>query len=103
MSDVTDSLCNFDDFTLKGNLDKAGFSSSSTMIHTIESKYTVTREMVIPWFVSPPSPDRPSMKERFLKFFDETKVDKYISDIQNYLEGREISLKTNSVLLYAVK
>lgn len=103
MSDVTDSLCNFDDFTLKGNLDRAGFSSSSTMIHTIESKYTVTREMVIPWFVSPPSPDRPSMKERFLKFFDETKVDKYISDIQNYLEGREISLKTNSVLLYAVK
>ena len=59
--------------------------------------------MVVPWFVSPPSPDRPSMKERFMTFFDEKKVDKYISDVQNYLTGREISLKTNSVLIYATK
>lgn len=103
MSDPNDSLCNFDDFTIKNNLVKAGFSSPSTMIHTIESKYTVTREMVVPWFVSPPSPDRPSMKERFMTFFDEKKVDKYISDVQNYLTGREISLKTNSVLIYATK
>ena len=103
MSDITDSLCNFDDFTIKNNLVKAGFSNSSTMIHAIESKYTVTREMVIPWFVSPPSPDRPCMKDRFLKFFDEKKVDKYILDIQNYLEGKEISLKTNSVLIHATK
>lgn len=103
MSDVTDSLCNFDDLTIKNNLVKAGFKDSSTMIHAIESKYTVTKEMVVPWFVSPPSPDRPSMKERFLQYFDEKKVDKYITDVQDYLEGKEISLKTNSVLLHATK
>ena len=103
MSDITDSLCNFDDFTLKNNLVKAGFSNSSTLIHAIESKYKVTREMVIHWFVSPPSPDRPSMKERFLKFFDEEKVDKYIKEVQDNLEGKEITLKTNSVLIHATK
>lgn len=103
MSDENDSLCNFDDLTLKNNLVKAGFSSSSTMVHAIESKYTVTREMVIPWFVSPPSPDRPSMKERFMQYFDEPKIDKYIADVQNYLEGREVTIKTNSVLIYATK
>jgi len=103
MSDITDSLCNFDDFTLKNNMVKAGFSNASTIIHAIESKYVVTREMVIPWFTSPPSPDRPCMKERFLAYFDEKKVDKYILDVQNCLEGKEISLKTNSVLIHATK
>lgn len=103
MSDANDSLCNFDDMTIKNNLEEAGFSDTSTMVHVIESKYVVTPEMVEPWFTSPPSPDRPCMKERFLKFFDEEKVNKYISDVRNYLTGKEISLKTNSVLIYATK
>ena len=103
MSDNTDSLSNFDDMTLKDNMIKAGFSDTSTMVHAIESKYVVTREMIMPWFVSPPSPDRPCMRDRFMMFFDEKKVDKYILDMQNYLEGREISLKTNSVLIHATK
>ncbi len=103
MSDSTDSLCNFDDMTLKQNLINAGFSDSSTMVHAIESKYVVTRQMVPSWFISPPSPDRPSMKERFLNYFDEAKIDKYILDIQDYLDDKEISLKTNSVLIHATK
>ena len=103
MSDSNDSLCNFDDLTIKQNLNNAGFSDASTLLHAIESKYIVTKEMVLPWFISPPSPDRPSMKERFLLFFDEKKIDNYISEIQNYLEGKEITIKTNSVLIHATK
>lgn len=103
MSDNNDSLCNFDDLTIKKNLSEAGFTDTSTLLHGIESKYTVTKDMVIPWFISPPSPDRPSMKERFLQYFDEAKVDNYIAEIQNYLEGKEITLKTNSVLIHATK
>ena len=103
MSDINDSLCNFDDLTIKQNLTRAGFSDASTLLHAIESKYIVTKEMVIPWFESPPSPDRPSMKERFLQFFDEKKVNNYIKEIQNYLEGEEVTIKTNSVLIHATK
>lgn len=103
MSDETDSLYNFDDLTLKSNLVRAGFTTPSTLVHAIESKYVVTREMVEPWFTSPPSPDRPCIKERFLKFFDEATINKYIEDVTNYLTGREISLKTNSVLIHATK
>lgn len=103
MSDGTDSLCNFDDLTLKANLENAGFSDSSTMVHAIKSNYVVTKEMVLPWFTNPPSPDRPTMKQRYLQFFEENKVDKFIEDVQNYLEGREIHLSTNSVLIYAIK
>jgi len=103
MSDVNDSLCNFDDMTIKNNLKVAGFSDTSTMIHVIESKYVATKEMIEPWFTAPPSPDRPSMKERYLKFFDEEKINRHISEVQNYLDGKEINVKTNSVLIYATK
>lgn len=103
MSDINDSLCNFDDMTIKNNLEVAGFSDTSTMIHVIDSKYVATKEMIEPWFTSPPSPDRPSMKERYLLFFDEEKINKHISEVQNYLNGKEINVKTNSVLIYATK
>lgn len=103
MTDATDSICNFDDVSLKRNLENAGFSDTSTRIHVLASSYVVTRGMVPQWFLSPPSPDRPTMKQRFMKYFDEKTVDKYISDVQNYLEGREISLKTNSLLIHATK
>ena len=51
----------------------------------------------------PPSPGQPSTKERYLKYFDEETVNKYMQDIQNYLTGREISLKTNAVFINATK
>ena len=43
------------------------------------------------------------VRERYLKYFDEATVDKYILDIQNYLTGREISLKSNAVFINATK
>ena len=103
MTDETDSLCNFDESTLKNNLELAGFTSILTKEHLIESKYVVTREMVEPWFTSPPSPDRPSMKALYLKYFSEDKIDRYIEESKNYLEGKEVTVRTNSVLIIAIK
>ena len=42
-------------------------------------------------------------KERFLKYFDEATVNKYMLDVQKYLTGREISLKSNAVFINATK
>jgi len=103
MEDLADSICNFDEVTLKANLEKSGFSDTSMKIHVIESNYVVTPGMVAPWYLSPPSPDKPCMKERLLKRFDEAVIDKFIVDVQNNLEGKEIHLKTNSVLIHATK
>jgi len=103
MDDMNDSLCNFDDVSLKENMEKAGFSDTSTKIHVIESRYVVTPGMVAPWYLSPPSPDKPSMKQRLLNHFEESVIDKFIQDVQTNLEGKEIHLKTNSVLIHATK
>ena len=103
MENPLDSLCNFDEDTLKMNLEIAGFSIPDVKVQEVKSNYVVQPNMVGEWFNNPPSPGQPSTKERYLKYFDEETVNKYMQDIQNYLTGREISLKTNAVFINATK
>lgn len=103
MENPMDSLCNFDENTLQTNLEIAGFSVPEVKVQQVASKYVVQDGMVAEWFNNPPSPAQPSTKERFLKYFDEETVNKYMQDVQNYLTGREISLKTNAVFINATK
>ncbi len=103
MENPMDSLCNFDEKTLKMNLEIAGFSIPEVHEQAVQSKYVVQKNMVSEWFNNPPSPSQPSTKERFLKYFDEETVNTYIQQVENYLVGREISLKTNAVFINATK
>lgn len=103
MENPLDSLCNFDENTLRTNLEIAGFSVPDVKIQEVKSNYVVQANMVSEWFNNPPSPGQPSTKERYLKFFDEDTVNKYMQDVQNYLTGREISLKSNAVFINATK
>ncbi len=103
MSNPQDSLCNFDEKTLKMNLEIAGFTIPEVKLQEVKSNYVVQPNMVREWFVNPPSPNQPSTKERYMRYFDEATVEKYMSDVQNYLTGREISLKTNAVFINATK
>ena len=103
MENPLDSLCNFDQNTLRTNLEIAGFSIPEVKVQEVASRYVVQAGMVTEWFNNPPSPGQPSTKERYLKYFDEETVNKYMSDVQNYLNGREISLKTNAVFINATK
>lgn len=72
-------------------------------LQEVRSRYVVQPNMVREWFINPPSPNQPSTKERYLKYFDEPTVEKFMQDVQNYLTGREISLKTNAVFINATK
>lgn len=103
MENPLDSLCNFDENTLRTNLEIAGFSIPEVKVQEVASRYVVQAGMVTEWFNNPPSPGQPSTKERYLKYFDEDTVNKYMLDVQNYLTGREISLKTNAVFINATK
>lgn len=103
MENPLDSLCNFDEHTLETNLEIAGFSVPEVKLQEVRSRYVVQPNMVREWFINPPSPNQPSTKERYLKYFDEPTVEKFMQDVQNYLTGREISLKTNAVFINATK
>ena len=103
MENPMDSLCNFDEKTLKTNLEIAGFSDPDVKLQEVKSKYIVQAGMIEQWFNNPPAPGQPTTKERYLKYFDESTVDKYMADIQNYLTGREISLQSKAVFINATK
>lgn len=103
MENPMDSLCNFDENTLRTNLEIAGFSIPEIKNQEVASRYVVQSGMVQEWFNNPPSPGQPTTKERYLKYFDEQTVNKYMLDVQNYLTGREINLKSNAVFINATK
>ena len=103
MESPLDSLCNFDEDTLKTNLEIAGFSIPDVKVQEVASKYVVQAGMVEQWFNNPPSPGQPTTKERYMKYFDEETVNKFMLDVQNYLTGREISLKSKAVFINATK
>ena len=103
MENPMDSLCNFDEKTLQMNLEIAGFSKPEVKLQEVRSNYVVQENMVREWFVNPPSPNQPSTKERFMRYFDEATVEKFMLDVQTFLTGREISLKTNAVFINATK
>jgi len=103
MTDPNDSLCNFDEHSLAKNLEIAGFSDGSVDSDVIPSTYTASAEMVEKWFVSPPSPDRPTMKERFLEYFDEETVNNYVEDVKKDLDGKQISVCSRSLYVNVIK
>ena len=103
MESQLDSLCNFDEDTLRTNLEIAGFSIPDVKVQEVASKYVVQAGIVEQWFNNPPSPGQPTTKERYMKYFDEETVNKFMQDVQNYLTGREISLRSKAVFINATK
>ena len=103
MDNPLDSLCNFDENTIRTNLEIAGFSIPEVKLQEVSSGYVVLPNMVNEWFSNPPSPTQPSAKERFLKYFDYPTVEKYIMQVDEYLTGKHISLKTNAIFINATK
>ena len=103
MEDPMDSLCNFDEKTLQTNLEIAGFSVPEVKLQEVQSNYIVLPNMVREWFINPPSPTQPCVKDRFLKYFDFPTVEKFMIQVEEYLTGKSISLKTNAAFINATK
>ena len=103
MENPMDSLCNFDEKTIKTNLEIAGFSIPDVKLQEVRSNYVVQPNMVREWFVNPPSPNQPCVRDRFLRYFEEETVEKFMQQVQDYLTGKTISLKSNAVFINATK
>lgn len=103
MSNAMDPLTNFDETSLAKNLEEAGFNDATIDVQTAASTYIVQPNTVESWFDAPPSPGTPSMKQKFLLYFDENKVNEYIQQVKLDLTGKEITVKANTVFIKAIK
>ncbi len=102
-SDENDPLVNFDEHTLKNDFIKAGFKNIDINISIESSTYAVEPAMIDPWFNTPPSPDRLTLKQRFTDFMPEPEVNEFIEKLKTELGGREITLNSPAAYVYAEK
>lgn len=103
MTSQNDPLTNFDENSLALNIEAAGFKDATVDVQTAESTYTVNQKAIESWFDAPPSPGSLTMRDRFLLYFDEAKVNNFIQEVQYDLAGKEITVKSNTVLIKAIK
>ncbi len=102
-SDMNDPLVNFDEHTLGQDFIKAGFKNIDIRVSTESSTYVVDPAMIDPWFNTPPSPDRPPLKQRFIEFMPEIEVNEFLERLKTYLGGKSITLNSPSAYIYAEK
>lgn len=103
MSSVNDPLTNFDEDTIAKDLDEVGFSDGILDKQVVESKYIVEPGMVQSWVSIPPSPGAKTTREKFLMYFEEPKVNRYISELQQILENKVVTIKSNVLYIKAIK
>lgn len=103
MENPQDPLVNFTLDSLEKNLKEAEFEQVNVQLKVVKSQYTPTKQAVQLWFTTPPAPGQKSMKERFLMYFDEPKVDNYIKEVQEALGDKEVKISSKTALIKAMK
>ena len=102
-SDKNDPLMNFNEETLKKNFEEAGFKNIDIDVVIQSSTYQVLAEAVDPWFNTPPSPGRPTVREKYLKYMPENEVNEFIEKIKLELAGKIITINSPTAYIYAEK
>ncbi|MBR2069222.1 MAG: class I SAM-dependent methyltransferase [Candidatus Gastranaerophilales bacterium] len=103
MTNPVDPLVNFSAYSLDKDLETAGFSNVLVNVNVAQSKYIALPDAIKSWFTAPPGPGQKTMKERFLVYFEEKKVDNFIREVINALSDKEIEVNTKTALIKAVK
>jgi len=102
-SDERDPLMNFDEDSLKKDFENAGFKNIDIDIVVQSSTYPVSKEMIDPWMNTPPSPGRPTVKEKYLQYLSENEVNEFIERLKHDLDGRIITINSPTAYIYAEK
>lgn len=102
-SDENDPLMNFDQDSLKKDFENAGFKNIDVEIVMQSSTYPVSKEMIDPWMNTPPSPGRPTVKEKYLQYLSEKEVNEFIERLKQDLDGKTVTVSSPTAYIYAEK
>ena len=103
MTNKDDALVNFSAESLDKDMISAGFSDVLVNVNIAKSQYVALADTIKSWFTLPPGPGQKTVKERFLLYFDETRVDKYIEEVVSALSNKEVEINTKTALIKAIK
>lgn len=103
MENPDDPLVNFNSQTLEENLKEAGFRDYSVDVDITRSEYIAKKEAIKSWFITPPAPDQKTMKERFLAYFEEKKVDNFIDEVIIALSDKTVKINAKTAYIKAIK
>ena len=103
MENPNDPLVNFTGQSLEDNLKTAGFSDVNVDVKITRSEYVAKSEAIKNWFITPPAPDQKTMKERFLEYFDEKKVDNFINEVTLALNDKTVKIQAKTAFIKAIK
>lgn len=103
MSRKDDCLVNFSANSLDENLNNAGFSDVLINVDEVKSSYIAKFDAIKSWFTTPPAPNQKTMKERYLEYFEEKKVDNFILEVQRELSDKQVEIISKTALIKATK
>lgn len=101
--DENDSLVNFDEHTLENDFRTAGFQNIDIDVTTTTSTYEVAPTMIEPWFNTPTSPGKPTLKQKFTESLSENETNEFIENLKTHLSGKTITLNSPTAYIYAEK
>ena len=103
MTNNNDPLVNFSAQSLDKDLQTAGFSDVLINVNVAQSRYIAKPEMINNWFIVPPGPNQKTVKERFLDYFEQTRVERFIQEVIAALSDKEVEINTKTALIKARK
>ena len=103
MENPDDPLVNFTGESLDDNLNSAGFSDVNVEIKITKSEYVAKSDAIKNWLTTPPAPNQKTMKERFLAYFDEKKVDNFINEVMLALNDKTVKIYAKTAFIKAIK
>ena len=103
MENPEDPLVNFTGESLEENLKSAGFSDVNVDIKVTRSEYVAKADAIKNWLTTPPAPGQKTMKERFLNYFEEKKVNNFIDEIILALNDKPVKIQAKTAFIKAIK
>ena len=103
MSDENDPLMNFNENSLRKNLEDAGFKNIDIIPAEQFSACQLSKETVDFWLNAPLSVGQPTLREKYLRYFSENELNEIIAVLKTELDEKPVILNLPKVYIYAEK
>lgn len=103
MSDENYPLMNFNEDSLKKNLEEAGFKNIDIIPAEPFSKINFSKDAVDQWLNATLSVGQPSLKEKFLQYLSENELNIFVERLKNDLGDKIVTMDLPKVYIFAEK